>query len=361
MADEYGKSKIEQLKDKVHSGLDLLSEEELNVLFKDAENLVQTTPQPAQATTPSVAPASVNTAPPAVETPKGQADLINLVPEKFRDKDEAASLAKMIKAMQEQEALLTQKSQEVSQLSNVVQELSRRPREEYNVPQQAQQRQPAAPAKEEPEVEIDDLGFLDSPVANAKIIAEAVAKKIAEEVARRVSVEQIRDYDTFTLRRTTFERFRADHPDFDTIRNEFSEACRLHPEWDNDINGLPKLYDLAKTLAKARNVAPAVTPAQPALAVDVEKLKAEIKAEVEAEAVNKAYSRLKEEILRRKAAAGIVSTSSTSTPQERVTHVEKTVPLTPADKTFQDMLDSGPKTLDKSLGPYGDILTLQAK
>lgn len=355
MANDKGKT-IEQLKEKVHSGLDVLSDEELAVLFADAEAVVLETPTQPEPN-PSVAPASVETTPPVVEAPKGQASLMNLVPDKFKEKDEAASLTKMIKALQEQETMLTQKSQEVSQLQNVVQELSRKPRDEYRPPQS--KTQPAVqPTTPEPVVEVDDLGFLDSPVANSRAIAKQVAMQVAEEIARRVSVEQIRDYDTFSLRRTTFDKFRADHSDFDTIRAEFSEACRLHPEWDNDINGLPKLYDLAKTLAKARNVAPAVTSAQPSPAIDIEKLKAEIRAEVEASSYEKAKQAIKDEIMRRKAAAGIVSNSSVTTPADRVTPSTRTVPLTPGEKTLQDMLDSGPKGLDV-LNPYNPSLSVE--
>lgn len=361
MAEKTGKT-IEELKEKVHSGLDVLSDEDLATLFADAENLVQSTPAATTQPTsdPSPAPASVNVAPPATEAPKGQANLMNLVPDKFKGEDEAASLTKMLKALQEQEAALTQRSQEVSQLQNVVQELSRKPREEYRPQPVAQPQQTAQPKTQEPTMpDVDDLGFLDAPVANTQAIATAIATKVAEEVARRISVEQLRDYDTFALRRTTFERFRAEHSDFDSIKTEFAEACRLHPEWDNDINGLPKLYDLAKTLAKAKGVAPAVTPAQPTPAVDVAKLKAEIKAEVEAEATEKAYNRIKEEILRRKAAAGIMSTAPGTSPAERVAPVTRTVPLTPSEKAIQDMIDSGPQGLTRVLSPYEPSLALE--
>jgi hypothetical protein len=356
MSNDKGKT-IEQLKEKVHSGLDVLSDEELALLFKDAEQIVQSTPETTPTPEPSVAPATVETTPPVVEAAKGQADLMNLVPEKFKEKDEAASLSKMIKALQEQETMLTQKSQEVSQLQNVVQELSRKPREEYHPTQTPTQ--PAAPAKTpEPEVEIDDLGFLDSPVANTKAIATQVAKQVAEEIARRISVEQLKDYDTFTLRRTTFEKFRADHSDFDTIKVEFSEACRIHPEWDNDINGLPKLYDLAKQLAKAKGVAPAVTPATLTPAVDIERLKADLRVEVEAEMKKTARQELLDEINRRKAAAGIVSTSPLMTPADRVATSTRTVPLTPEEKTIQDMIDSGPQGL-KELSPFRTSLAVE--
>ena len=353
-----GKS-IDELKEKVHSGLDLLSDEDLASLFEDAESIAQETPANTQPTSePSPAPASADPTPPVGETPKGQANLMNLVPDKFKGEDEAASLSKMIKALQEQEAALTQRSQEVSQLQNVVQELSRKPREEYRPAQPAAQ--PAAqPKTPEPEVEVDDMGFLDAPVANTKAIATQVAKQVAEEVARRISVEQLKDYDTFALRRTTFEKFRADHSDFDTIRTEFSEACKLHPEWDNDVNGLPKLYELAKTLAKARGVAPAATSIQPSPGIDIEKLTAEITAKVEAGAVEKAKQAILEEIKKRRAAAGIISTSPGSTPADRVAIASKTVPLTPEEQAIADMVNSGPNKLDRELGPYGPILNLE--
>jgi len=365
MANDKGRT-IEQLKDKVHSGLDVLSDDDLATLFEDAERVVQeptpTTTEPQ--TTPSVAPASAEPAPPAGEPPKGQANLVDLLPEKFKDKDDAASLQKMLKALQEQETLLTQKSQEVSQLQNVVQELSRKPREEFRAPQTTTPQPAVQPTRQEPtEPEIDDLGFLDAPVVNSRAIARAVATQVAEEVARRVAVEQLRDYDTFTLRRSTFEKFRAEHSDFEQIRPEFSEACKLHPEWDNDVNGLPKLYEFAKTLAKARATQqptgqPVVTAPQSTPGIDIEKLKAEIRAEVEATAVEKAKQAILEEVKRRRAASGIVSTSPSSTPADRVAPANRTVPLTPAEKTIQDMIDSGPQGLSKVLSPYEASLSL---
>ena len=338
---EKGKT-IDELKEKVHSGLDLLSDEELSLLFEDAERVTQGTPTEPQTTQtqPSVAPVTAEVVPPTTETPKGQADLMNLMPEKFRDKDEAASLTKMTRALQDTEAELTRRSQELSQLQNVVQELSRKPREEYRPPQTQQAVQPTKVP--EPEVEIDDMSFLDSPVNSTAAIARKVAKEVAEEVSRRVSVEQIRDYDTFSARRTTFEKFKADHSDFDNFKSEFAEACRLHPEWDNDISGLPKLYDFAKTLAKARGTTSTSTNVS---AIDIEALTAKIRGEVEASSYEKAKQSITEEIKRRKAAAGIMSSSST-TAQEKSAAQARTVPLTPEEAEFDAMMRSGPKILD---------------
>lgn len=359
MGNEKAKS-LEELRDKVHSGLELLSDEELSVLFQEAEQVATpantpTTPEP------SVAPASAEPAPPVGEPPSGQADLMNLVPDKFKDKDAAASLAKMTKALQDSEAELTRRSQENSQLQNVVQELSRRPREDYRpvqTPAQPQSQAAPKPAAE-PEPEVDDMSFLDSPVVNTKALIKAMAPQIAEEVARRISVEQIRDYDTFALRRTTFESFRSTHSDFDNFRTEFAEACKLHPEWDNDVNGLPKLYDEAKRIAISRAKSLNINTAAPAPAIDIEKLKAEIKAEVEASSYEKAKQSILEEIKRRKAAGGMVPSSPSGRPEDRVNAPQRTVPLTDEDKIFQAMVDSGPKNLMKDMtGQYADILNL---
>lgn len=362
MGNEKG-SNLEQLREKVHAGLELLSNEESAVLFEDAEEI---TPQPQptepQLTQPqpSIAPTPVETTPPVVEATKGQANLLNLVPEKFRAEDEAASLNKMVKAMQEQEAELTRKSQELSQLQNVVQELAKSPRAEYR---------PIAPTQptvqpvkvETPVEEPDDLGFLDQPVASTKTIVTKIINELVPEIVKQISVEQIKDYDTFATRRSTFEKFRADHSDFDQYKSEFAEACSLHPEWDRAIDGLSKLYDFAKVLAKARGGA-AVTPTpavtQPTPTIDIEKLKADIRAEVEASAVEKATQNLLAEIKRRRAVAGIVSSSPASTPAERSIIQPRTEPLTPEEKEFQDMVDSGPKVL-RVLDPYGPSLTVE--
>ena len=360
MANEKDRS-IEQLKEKVHSGLELLSDEDLAMLFQDAEQVAQADPTEQQRNTePSNAPAPVEPAPPVGETAKGQANLMNLMPEKFKDKDEAASLQKMLKAMQEQESELTRKSQELSQLQNVVQELSR-PTEipRYQPAPQPQRQAPEAQPQGVTVPEVDDLSFLDSPVTNSRAIAEAVARQVAEEVARRISTEHIRDYDTFSMRRSTFERFRSEHLDFDNLKAEFSEACRLHPEWDNDINGLPRLYELAKTLATARRSGqPSTIGGQNMQNIDVEKLKAEIRAEVEASSFDKAKQAIKEEITKRKAASGILSTNSSTTPQDRSAPSTRKIPLTREEQIMQDMIESGPKTID-ILSPWHPSLSVE--
>jgi len=359
MANEKDRS-IEQLKEKVHSGLELLSDEDLTMLFQDAEQVAQATPTEQQATNnTSNAPKPAEPTPPVEETVKGQANLMNLMPEKFKDKDDAASLQKMLKAMQEQESELTRKSQELSQLQNVVHELSRPSEAPRHMPQQPQKVQPESQTQEVIMPEVDDLSFLDSPVTNSRAIAEAVARQVAEEVSRRISTEHIRDYDTFSMRRSTFERFRSEHPDFDNLKAEFSEACRLHPEWDNDINGLPRLYTLAKTLATARGSGQSsTTGVQNQQNIDVEKLKAEIRAEVEASSFEKAKQAIKEEITRRKAASGILSTNSSTTPQDRSAPSTRKLPLTKEEQIMQDMIESGPKTID-ILSPWNPSLSVE--
>lgn len=345
-------SKLEQIREKVHSGLDLLSDEDLAAFFEEAERealgQIPTEEATQTQTQPSVAPVKVESTPPVEEPSKGQAGLMDLLPDKFKDKDEAAALSKMVKALQELESENTRKSQELSQLSNVVQELSKAPvrREEYaptarQVPKQA----------EPEEDDVDDSIFFDKPTESTK--------RVFQKEFKKAIVDALHEYDTFALRRDTLARFKESHPDFDSLRNEIVEVCRIHPEWDNDLNGLPKIYDAAKALASARNIALNVNKPASAItpAVDVEKLKAELKAELESSSFEKAKQAIIEEIKRRKAAAGIISSSRTSTPQERVNPQPTTTPLTEEEKIFKAMMDSGPQTL-RDLGQYGDILTL---
>lgn len=334
---EKKKGTLQELTERVHGGLELLSDQDLAVLFEEAGGELQNEPITEEPKEPSVAPAPAEPAPPAGEPAKGQADLMNLVPEKFRDKDEAASLNKMVKALQEAEASLTQKSQELSQLQNVVQELSTKPSQP--VPTYQPMYPKTEPKKGEPEPEIDDASFFENAVENSR--------RIAREEARKATVEGLREYDTFSIRRNTLERFKVDHPDFDNYRNEFVEACRMHPEWDNDLSALPKLYEAARAIAQARArvINPQPQPqSQPV--IDVEKLKAEIRAELEASSYDKARQDILNEINRRKAATGIISSTSAVTPQDRINAPGKTREMTAEEKILDEMMKSGPKALD---------------
>lgn len=304
--------KLQELVEKVHSGLDLISDEDLNVLFHDTK---PTAPSKIEEAPP--APASAEPAPPAVEAPKGQANLMDLIPAKFIEKDEAESLKKMTKSYAELEAELTRKSQELSQLQS-------QKRLEVPTPE---------PQKVEPkkiEEEVDDSGFFDSPSANAKKIAIAAAKEVFNS--------EIKHYDTFSTRRSALERFRDSHPDFENFRGEVVEVCRIHPEWDQDVGALPKIYEAAKSLAieKARKL-------NPAQSVNVDELTAKITAEVEASAYERARKAIMDEIQKRKSAAGIIT--STPDPVSKLTPQSKTEPLTHSEEVFKAMMEAGPKNL----------------
>jgi Holliday junction resolvase RusA-like endonuclease len=261
------------------------------------------------------------------------------VPEKFRGSDEAATLDKMLKALQDAETALTQSNQERSQLQNIVQDLSKRPREEFRPQTQTTQTAATVVKKEESEEEIDDATFFDKPVE----LSRKIAAQVAREIAREEATKTVQHYDTFATRRSVLERFKETHPDFDNFRSEVVEVCRMHPEWDNDLNGLPKIYEAAKTLAIAK--AKAVSTSSPQVNINVEELKAQIKAEVEAEAFNKAKQAIIDEVKKRKAASGILSSTNTATSSDRASSGSKTTEMSPEDKILDEMLKSGPKSL----------------
>ncbi len=316
---EEKKKDLQELTDRVHSGLDTLSDADLNLLFEEAEKQVAPTPpitpDPQQV---SPAPTTVEPTPPVGESDKGQADLLNALPEQFRDKDVAASVHKMSDAFTSLQAKSTQDSQELSELRRMVSDLTNR-----------KGAIPNPTVTETPKVEeVDDTDFFDKPGENSK------------KIAKQVFGELIREYDTFIVRRDALNRFKSTHSDFDTFQAEILEACKVHPEWDNDITALPRIYEAAKSLAadKARRVNPAPT-------INVEELTAKIRAEVEAGAVDKARQSILEEIRKRKAAAGITSSTSPTDPATRLQAQTKTTPMTSEEKTFDDMMRSGPKGL----------------
>src|SRR3972149_6915172 len=103
MGDMNTGSTLEQIREKVHSGLELISDADLASFFEEAEREAQGQTQRQEPTQiePSVAPVKVEPTTPVEEASKGQAGLMDLVPDKFKDKDDAAALSKMVRALQE--------------------------------------------------------------------------------------------------------------------------------------------------------------------------------------------------------------------------------------------------------------------
>lgn len=331
---EPKKDKIQELVDRVHSGLELISDEDLNVLFEETEQVAQSDPTKIEPT-PTPAPNPADATPPVVKVGDGQAELLNEIPDKFREKDNATgSIKKMVKANQDLEAELTRKSQELSQLQSIVNEISRKPLSIPNTPVRTEE-----PTKVEPEEVIDDATFFDKPTDNTvKLI-----KKYAPQIAKEILVAGLQHYDTYITRRQVLDRFKSEHSDFDNFRSEVVEVCKEHPEWDNDVASLPKIYSAAKekAIAKARALNPQV-----ANTLDIEKLKADIRAELEDSSVEKARLKIIDEIKKRKAAAGILTSGSPVNVSDRLKGQPKATPMTDEEKIFDDMLKSGYKGLD---------------
>ena len=315
---------LEELAEKVHSGLEL-GNDEIDVLFGDVNDTsIQEPAQPAPAPAPTPAPRV-----PTPEPAKGQADdgLLNRVPEKFRDKDAATSIEKMSKSYGEVESELARTRNDLSELQRFVQQLStQRQQQQYAAPQRQVQQAP-------PEEEVDDAGFYEKPVENTT--------KIAQREAARILAAGLMQYDQYAMKRTMVDSFKASHPDFDQFRTEMGEVLRENPQWEADPNALPRIYDAAKR--KAASKLQLVQPqTQNTSNVDIEKLKAEWMQE----AVQKAQEQLLEGLKKRKAAAGALGGSAPTTVQQRVTTPSREKPLSFEEQLIKEMRDSGPKLPD---------------
>jgi len=330
MAENNKGKTLQQLADKAHSGLGgLASDADLALLFEDelakqeVEQPVKTEEQPkeTQPAPPSAEPAQTG------EVEKGQADLLNLIPDKFKSENATESIAKMAKALSELEAEYTRKSQDLSQLQALVQELSRA----KAAPQSVQQ-EPTNFQSEE-QLDIDDSAFFEKPIEATSKVARLEARREAAKLIQQA----LAAYEQYSSRKMEIEKFRAAHPDFDNFRGEMLEVLREHPEWEQDITALPRIYEAAKQRAalKLQAVSPQITPDT------LEKLKSEWMQE----AIKKVHESILEEARKRRAASGMLGGTSTTVAQ-RVVEQPKEQPKSYEEQLFEDILASGPKKLE---------------
>ena len=328
---EPKKKTIQELMEKVHSGIDLSSEEDLAALFEEVP--AQQVPTPSQGNpgiTPNEPPkpnAAPNTPAPAPGE-EGQAGLLNILPEKFRKGDDATSVASLAQSYTDLETEHSKTAERLAQAERRLQELD-------TVTPEVNPLQVAQPGQVTDEEEIDDATFFEK--------ATESARKIARQEIARVLPTAFQQYDTFSLRRTAVAAMKRLHPDFDNFRSEMLEVIKEHPEWDADIRALPKIYDSAKQ--KAATKFQAVNPSSSVQApVDVEKLKDDIRKEMAVDRQTLVAS-IVDEIKKRKSAAGVIAGSQSTTVEQRVVEQPRTTPKTPEEEMFDEMLASGPNRL----------------
>jgi len=323
---------IEDLaKDVLDSQEGLKSIEDLKSLFETPQ-IPEGVQQPVsqQVVEPTNAPAAVaptaQVPPQQVEPPKGEPNILEALPDKFRDRDVLSSVEKMAKSYTELEADLKREKDEKANMQKILDSLSS--------PKQTTIQPNIQVPKEEA---IDDAQFFETPTTAVTRIAE------------RIAAQKILQYHSDMERARYIEGFRSQHPDFDAVRQEVLEVLAARPDLDKDQRNLPIVYEMAKQF-KARKLSdlrtslgltntPAPQPApQQDLPVDKDKMKEEL------------LEAIKVELQKRKNASGIQGGSAPVNPINRLNPAPAQKPMTLEDQVIADMMSAGPKKLAIDLG-----------
>lgn len=322
---EKPRKTIEQLtQDVLESGVGLMTDKDLETLFSEE---TPANPGQAQTQTQSLPPTQVGNqaqtgtpGTPATGTP-GAVDSNGIVQTPQGDQ---GSLDQETKSLREQVA---QQNARIEQLTNLMESL-KQPEQQYQQPVQQQ-------TQEDPDSDIDDAIIIEKPKENIK--------KLAQREAARIVIAALTNYDSSARRERAIEAFKATRPDFDGLRPEMSKIVKEFPQLNRDPDALPKIYELAKTRAAKKN-----QELRTGLGLDqMDALKKEIQ-ELKAQSgmtVEQAKAKLLEEIKKRRSASGTLPASSAISQDDRATMSSKTTPLTPEEKQFDDILNSGPARL----------------
>jgi len=341
----------------------LRSEEDLKALFGVEEPVVvepqqikqpvavEAVPEPLTPQAPE--PQPVVPAQAIQDTP----DILETLPERFKDKDVQGALQKAVKSYTDLESDFQKQTEELDRLRGIVSAVANTPgiispTTQQPVRQHSSTQRSAAtgPVIDMDEV-IPDSDFFEKP-------GEAVTKKTRQEafkLANEIVAQRILEYHDWNTRQMLIKDFRKDHADFDSVKNDMIAIAQARPDIDqmSPEQSLPILYNLAKerqrlqveTWKKTLGIpepvvaqpSPAPAAAQPA--VDMERLKAEVLAQIA------------EEIRKRKAASGITGSSpATMAPQVRAAEKPVEKPKTYSEEVFDRMLASGSKHPDDLLG-----------
>ena len=329
MSNQPVKSLEDLAKEVIDTQQGLSSLDALNVLF----NPPALNPAPAAPVQPVVEPTPALTAvaptapvPVIPESPMGE-PILNLFPDKFKDKDVQTSVTKMTKSYTDMEAELRKEKDEKANMQKILDSLSA-PRSVTPAPIQAPQ-----------DDDIEDAQFFEKP------------KEMVAKMVERIAAQKILQYHADMERARYIEGFRTQHQDFDQMRGEILEVLAARPDLDKDQRNLPIVFEMARQL-KVRKIndlkaslglaTPSLQPVQPAsiqaqMPLDREKLKEELMEAIRAE------------LQKRKSASGIQGGSAPVNPSDRLSPAPVVKPMTEEERILQEMMDSGPKTLSLNL------------
>lgn len=325
MSDVKPKKTLDQIVQDTISSNFGISDADLQLLFEDPPPEMAHDNEPANATPPvEVEPQPGATEPVEPTEPvKPATDAIppKTNPEPSREgdttpKESSLQISKDLQLTKEQ----------LGQLSTVVQELLKksqtpRPAEATNQPN--------------PLDEIDDQVIIEAP-------RDTILKMIDLRL-KSVLPAAFVEYDTAVTVRSSLEKFRAEHPDFDELRPVMRQIVAENPAANDNPAAIPRIYDEAKKRKTAALEAmrkelgvqptpPTPTPAPAAPAVSEEEL------------LGKLETRLREKIRQRRNASGTLSEGQNTPVHPTDRQAPKTVekPRTEAEIMFDDMMAAGP-------------------
>lgn len=259
-----------------------------------------------------------------VEKPSSldEAALLELLPEKFRGEDLAGSLKKLSSAYGESESTLGAKDQELAQATRILKGLGQRYAPTPTTPPAAPVGPEAAPAAPgAPQLHPEEEKALNAILQNVDILEDPVTPLknvylLAKRVAQSEADQRVLHYDAVRQRVDQFNRFKAEHPDLDSYRNEMLEILRENPHLDNP-ESVELVYNKARELRQARTIATAKETAEQVVTNDqftnfLKEREQEIEARVRKE--------LEEKIQKGKAMEGTLDSGSTPTvtPKEKL-------------------------------------------
>lgn len=292
-----------------------------------AQPTPQAAAEPASAPAPQ-APVGQPAAP--AEPTLGQPNFLDLIPEKFREKDVPTSLGKITKSYSELEAELKKQKDEAANLNKLVQSFMAK--EPTYAPTPVAPPMVPAPGGEE----VDDASFFERPTDSVK------------KIAAQMAAAQIIAYHVQQERQKYVEAFKLQQPDFDRYREDMLAVLKARPDLDRDERNLPLVYELAKQRYAARlnamrtdlGIQSQLPPQQPQAQ----------QPNVDVEAVTKAaYLKARDDILAeieaRRRASGIQGAAPAVSPESRVQPRVMEKEASPEDQIIQEMLNSGPRKL----------------
>lgn len=243
------------------------------------------------------------------ETPTSldQTDLMELLPEKFRGEDLSDALKKMSGSYGELESRQDRIEQELSETTKILKSLGA----------PAATKPEAKPSPKPTDFQIDEeeeaavaaalegVDFLEDPTVPLKKIYS-----MARQAAARDIHNSITQYDAVKQRVDEFNRFKAEHPDFDEHKPEMMEVLQANPHLDTP-ESVGLVYNKAKELKAMRATTVRKEATEQVLSSeDFKTMLENAKAEAAAQAQKELLERLKTgEVMK-----GTLTSQSTKTP-----------------------------------------------